>query len=539
MTNDKQIDGIPVYRTPIPLKCYTYVGYSHGKLFIRGIDNDGNRVMFYSDYQPIVWVPLQFNYNEYKQDIVDVEFNKWHMLIDNVPLVGLRFKSIYACNQFVRKNTKVTRNQFGAYVKETKVHTSPSNMYVSQYIAENFPGQLHLSSKDLRILTYDIETEIGHRDVRDDSIVMIKHNETNETRSVTIAMFEDIFNDGHWKLQNGNQWVEYDEHPYAFKGNFPDPMEANERITLITVKDINNNRIDTWGYEDFVNNRQDVVYHQCKDEPELLQSFVDFIQSDYPDAASGWNTSVFDNTYVANRIKRVLGEETMKLLSPIREVNFKQVDHNEYGKAIIETSWLGVADLDYLRLYKKFTYGGRESYKLDAIAESEIKIKKIENPTGGNFKDFYSGKFDIRSKPTESDNDIRKLGFIRTQMRKAVRQDETLMEKFRKLDDKIVKMCKQLFIEYNIRDVELVDKIDKKQHFLDLIMTIAYLAKCNYENVFSPVQTWDYTIYNALLKDNIVIPIKKGGEKTEKFPGAYVKAPLIGKHEYCESSRGL
>ena len=182
MTNDKQIDGIPVYRTPIPLKCYTYVGYSHGKLFIRGIDNDGNRVMFYSDYQPIVWVPLQFNYNEYKQDIVDVEFNKWHMLIDNVPLVGLRFKSIYACNQFVRKNTKVTRNQFGAYVKETKVHTSPSNMYVSQYIAENFPGQLHLSSKDLRILTYDIETEIGHRDVPEDSIVTIKYNEKNEKR---------------------------------------------------------------------------------------------------------------------------------------------------------------------------------------------------------------------------------------------------------------------------------------------------------------------------------------------------------------------
>lgn len=535
MTNDKQIDGIPVYRTPIPLKCYTYVGYSHGKLFIRGIDNNGNRVMFYSDYQPIVWVPLQFNYNEYKQDIVDVEFNKWHMLIDNVPLVGLRFKSIYACNQFVRKNTKVTRNQFGAYVKETKVHTSPSNMYVSQYIAENFPGELHLSSKDLRILTYDIETEIGHRDVPDDSIVTIKHNESNETRSVTIAMFEDIFNDGHWKLQNGNQWVEYDEHPYAFKGNFPDPMEANERITLITVKDINNNRIDTWGYEDFVNTRDDVVYHQCKDEKELLTSFIDFIVSDYPDGLTNWNGSCFDNTYVANRVKAVLGEESMKMLSPIREINFKQVDHNEFGKAIIETSWLGIADLDYLRLYKKFTFGGKESYKLDAIAESEIKIKKVENPTGGNFKDFYSGKFDVRTKPSESDNDIRKLGFIRTQMRKAVRQDESLIDKFRKLDEKIVKMCKQLFIEYNIRDVELVDKIDKKQHFLDLIMTIAYLAKCNYENVFSPVQTWDYTIYNALLKDNIVIPIKKGGEKTEKFPGAYVKAPLVGKHQFCES----
>ena len=532
---ERQIDGIVVYKKPIPLKCYTYVAYSHGKLFIRGIDHNNNRVMFYSDYQPLVWVPLDFNYNEYKNDIVDIEFNKWKMLIDDVPLVGLRFKSIYACNQFIRNNTRISRNQFGGLVRDTRVHTSPSNMYVSQYIAENFPGELHLTSKDLRILTYDIETEIGHRDVPDDTIVNIKHKETGEIKCVTIELFEDLYNDNHWLIESNHQWLEYENHPYAFKGNFPDPMEANEKITLITVKDINNSRIDTWGYEDFVNTRDDVVYHKCKNEQELLTKFVDFIQSDPPDGLTSWNGSAYDNTYVANRVKNVLGEEVMKLLSPIREINFKQVDHNEYGKAIIETSWLGVADLDYLRLYKKFTYGGRDSYKLDAIAESEIKIKKVENPTGGNFKDFYTGKFDVRTKPDQSANNIRKAGYIRTQLRKQARQDETLIPKFKAIDDKIVKMCKQLFIEYNIRDVELVDKIDKKQHFLDLIMTIAYLAKCNYENVFSPVQTWDYKIYNTLLENNVVIPIKKGGEKSEKFPGAYVKDPLVGKHQFCES----
>ena len=83
----------------------------------------------------------------------------------------------------------------------------------------------------------------------------------------------------------------------------------------------------------------------------------------------------------------------------------------------------------------------------------------------------------------------------------------------------------------------MVDKIDKKQKCIDLALTVAYLSHCNYENVFSPVQTWDYTIYNTLLQDNVVIPVKKGGEKSERFPGAYVKEPLVGKHEYCESSK--
>lgn len=961
---DKQIDGIIVYKQPHPLKAYTYVAYSHGKLFVRGIDENDRRVMFYSDYQPTVWVPLHFDYTEYKHDIVDVQFNKWKTLIGEQPLVGLTFKSIYACNQFIRKNTTISRNAVGALVRDTQVHISPSNHIVSQYIAENFPQELHVNAEQLRILSYDIETEVGHRLTTDDKPIQIQNKNTQQTKQTTISEFEDIYNDGNWLIwsDNVNNWVKYDDHPYRFIGNFPDPLKADEKIILITVKDINNNRIDTWGLNEFENKRDDVVYHYCKDETQLLNEFVDFIVADYPDAITGWNClektstvwmndrikkisdiqpndrlvdsnvvrvsditskdeyvvtnilnqsiscskdhifpcyvidknrytnftprynnlvdlsvsdmmvnrangrevfvvipkhnntnkdytyrdycldvceklfdnykffdcdnnridtierlidvinnsrtitcafnkvnrktinleesidddfchllgliytdgtydkrenqfafyssnvglinrvndvvyrlksspqansnaimgpyknnyflrvamsnrfgflksmiydndnnkrlnvellsrlssrqfhhflsglidgdgwvsrtknyngtystnvgwcnynddvkplqellawngyivstnkaktqllfksfqhpklqtqldlwtrykkdnlqkarnvschscksrafetnlkivdidnqqyfivrvdkientgnrvemidietdthyfytqgikthncSVFDNTYVANRVKSVLGEEKMKLLSPIREINFKQVEHNEFGKSIVETSWLGISDLDYLRLYKKYTYGNRESYKLDAIAESEIKVKKVPNPIDGSFKEFYTGKFDVRSKPTTDDNEIKKLGWIRTQLRKQVAIDDSLLSKFKAIDEKIVQMCKQLFIEYNIRDVELVDKIDKKQKFITLAMTIAYLAHCNYEDVFSPVKTWDYTIYNTLLADNKVIPIKKGGEKSERFPGAYVKEPLKGKHEFCES----
>lgn len=529
------------YKFPIELATYTNVQYIRGKLFVRGIDNQGARRTFYCDWTPTVWVPLEFSYKNYSNDIEQTSVNEYSDFITGAPLVQLKFKSIYGCNQFVRENTKTSKNQFGKFVRETSVHTSPSNMFVSDYISHAFAHDCHVASDKLRILTFDIETEVGHRaDGTDDSIVTIRNKTTQETKQVTIQTFEDLYNDHNWELfdQSMNTWVEYTKHPYQFIGNFPDPLDASEKVTLITVKDINSNKIDTWGYYDFNNERKDVTYHKCNDEVELLSSFVEFIANDYPDGLVSWNGSVFDCTYLAVRIKNVLGEQYANRLSPCQQINFKQVDHNEYGQTITETTWVGIADLDYLKLYKKFTPGKRESYKLDSVAEDEIGIKKVPNPTGGSFKDFYSGKFDVQMKPDEQDDIIKKLGYARTVLRKKIRAsnyNSQLIEQFNKLDRKIVDLCTQRFIEYNIRDVELVDQIDKKRKYIDLLMTIAYLAHCNFENVFSPVQTWDYMIYNELLKRKQVIPVKHGGEKSEKFPGAYVKEPLVGKHEYCIS----
>lgn len=530
----RYIDNIPVYKQPISLKGYSYVDYSHGKLFVRGIDNNNQRVTFYCDYKPLVWVPLDFNYTKYNNDIEDVVFNTWHNMIDDTPLVGLRFTSIYSCNRFVRENTTFNIED-GKRVGDTRIHTSPSNMYVSQYITENFLDEIKLTSKDLRIITYDIETEVGHHDYDVNTPIKIKNINSSKIIETTIGDYEDLYNDGNYQINQYDQWVDYNDSIYRFKGQFPSPTQASEKITLITVKDINHDVIDTWGYDDFKSTRDDIRYHKCVDETDLLTQFVNFIESDYPDAISGWNTSQFDNTYVATRIKNVLGEEMMNRLSPEHHITFKQVEFNEFGKSTVETSWDGIADLDYLRLYKKFTYGGRESYKLDAIAELEIGIQKLHNPMGGNFKEFYSGKYDIRNTPKQDDNEFIKLGYQRTQLRKQAREDTNYYKQFKQLDEQIVNKSKQLFIEYNIRDVELVDKIDKKQRFFDLIMTIGYLSCCNFENVFSPVQTWDYKIYNTLYKRNKVIPIKRHGLKAEKFPGAYVKKPLVGKHNFCES----
>lgn len=113
--------------------------------------------------------------------------------------------------------------------------------------------------------------------------------------------------------------------------------------------------------------------------------------------------------------------------------------------------------------------------------------------------------------------------------------DDELLRQYRDLDQEIKAECWQVFCAYNIHDVELVDRLDDKMKLMDLVLTMAYDAKVNYEDVFSPVKTWDIIIYNYLNDRRTVIPQRRGGEKSQAFEGAYVKDPLVGKHYWVVS----
>jgi DNA polymerase elongation subunit (family B) len=145
----------------------------------------------------------------------------------------------------------------------------------------------------------------------------------------------------------------------------------------------------------------------------------------------------------------------------------------------------GISQLDYLELYKKFTYQKQESYRLDYIAGEELGDAKKLNPED-NFKDFYTNHW-------------------------------------------------QQFVDYNIHDTELVDRLEDKMRLIELCLTMAYNAKINYEDVFSQVRMWDAIIYNHLRKKKIAIPAKSGSGKDAQFEGAYVKDPIIGLHKWVAS----
>ena len=265
---------------------------------------------------------------------------------------------------------------------------------------------------------------------------------------------------------------------------FPDVESVKEKINAITMKDSKTGDIYALGVGHFHTDREDVHYLNCGDENTLLEKFIEIWQVINPDIVTGWNCKFYDIPYLVRRISYLMGEKAVKPLSPWGVVNEGTITY--MGRQHVVYSLFGVAILDFMDLYKKFTYVNQESYKLDHIAYVELGEKKLSYAEYGNFYWFYKSDY-------------------------------------------------QKFIEYNIKDVELVDRLEDKMKLIELAMTIAYEAGINYEDVFSPVKTWDALIYNHLIKQNIVIPPRQTEKKIGEYEGAYVKDPQVGMHDWVVS----
>ena len=267
------------------------------------------------------------------------------------------------------------------------------------------------------------------------------------------------------------------------ENGFPSPEEAVEPLLSITVKNHTSKKFVVWGVGKFQNNRDDVTYVECSDELHLIKEFLSFWESHQPDIITGWNTEFFDIPYLCNRIEKLCGEDEVKRLSPWRSVFSREVFKMGRKHQVFDIQ--GVSHLDYFDLYRKFTYTAQESYRLDHIAFVELGDRKDGNPYE-TFSEWYQKDF-------------------------------------------------QSFIEYNIMDVEIVDRLEDKMKLIELCLTMAYDAKVNYMDVLGSTKYWDILIYNYLREKNIVIPQKKHNSKAEKFEGAYVKDPQVGMHKWVMS----
>jgi len=267
------------------------------------------------------------------------------------------------------------------------------------------------------------------------------------------------------------------------ENGFPDPTDAAEPLLSITMKNHQSKKIVVWGLHEFQNIREDVDYRLCRDEDDLLIKFLDEWRMIYPDIVTGWNTEFFDIPYICNRIKNLFGEDFMNKLSPWNNVFAKEVYQMGRKRQVYDIQ--GVSALDFFDLYRKFTYTNQERYTLDHIAFVELGERKDGNPFD-TFREWYQKDY-------------------------------------------------QSFIEYNIQDVEIVDKLEDKMRLIELCLTMAYDGKVNFTDVLGQVRYWDNVIYNHLRKKNIVIPQKKDNKKVEKFEGAYVKDPQVGMHKWVMS----
>jgi len=338
-----------------------------------------------------------------------------------------KFKTLEGYNvEAVKPGTiRETREFITKYENVDNFELYGNTRYVNQYISENYKGEIKFDITKIKLITIDIEV--------------------------------------------------------ASENGFPDVKSCQEELLTISIQDYATKQVTTWGVKPFINKQQNVTYHHCTSEADLLDKFIFWWEEYSPEVITGWNCDLYDIPYVYGRLCRVLGKKVAKQLSTWGIVTEDEVTIK--GRVHTRCDIAGLTILDYLELYRKFTYTNQESYRLDHIVQVELGQKKLDHSEYDTFKEFYTKDW-------------------------------------------------QKFVEYNIKDVELVDRLEDKMKLIELCITMAYDSKGNYNDVFFQVRTWDSIIYNYLKEKNIVIPFKKDTKKDEKFAGAYVKEPVPGKYDW-------
>jgi len=266
---------------------------------------------------------------------------------------------------------------------------------------------------------------------------------------------------------------------------FPEPDVANHPVISICIKSSKEDYFRVWALGDY-EPKDNEIYNKCENELQLLDSFLKYWEKHgSPDVITGWNSKQFDIPYLVNRTRKVIGDESVKRFSPWGVVSPRTV-RGKMGRRDVDTyDLMGIAQLDYYDLYQKFTYTQQESYRLDNIAFVELGERKLSYEEYGDLHTLYQ-------------NDHQK------------------------------------FIEYNIRDVDLVDKLEEKLGLISLAMTLAYKGGVNYEDVLGTTAIWDSIIYRILNKFQVAVPPKVEKSKS-KYEGGYVKEPHVGSHEWVTS----
>lgn len=265
---------------------------------------------------------------------------------------------------------------------------------------------------------------------------------------------------------------------------FPNVNDPQEQILCITLYDSYTGIYNVYGTFDIQLNEQDCLYYYFTNEVDMLWTFLNYWQNNYPDIIVGWNSHKFDIPYIIARINLVVGEAASKKLSPWGMVHTKT--EYDFGNEHTVYDIVGVSHLDYMLLYKKFTYQNQESYSLDYIANVELGAEKLDHSEYATFREFYE------------QNPLK-------------------------------------FVVYNTIDCKLMLRLEAKMKLVELAIVVAYDAKINFNDVFSQICCWDNIIYNFLKEKNIVVPSKAYVSKDEKFEGAFVKEPIPGMYEWIVS----
>ena len=264
--------------------------------------------------------------------------------------------------------------------------------------------------------------------------------------------------------------------------HFSTPEAATDPINLITIYDSLSEKYYTWGCKNYSTLEEDVVYIKCKDEKDLLKSFVKFWKSDPPDIVTGWNIHGYDIPYIMNRLTQVFADDYNKKLSPIENIYLREkAAVNKLGRQIDRWSIAGISIIDYMELYESLCGGKRESMSLNYISEYELGDSKIA--------------IGSTSLSTLADRDWTK------------------------------------FVDYNIQDVRLLIKLENKLKYLKLVRNLAYRGFIPFEKSMGKVAMVTGAVAHEALKQGMIIPTFNIQNVKQDFKGGYVYEPIKGLYE--------
>jgi len=331
---------------------------------------------------------------------------------------------------------------------------------------------------------------------RKEAIDKLKHDQHGSGITHEVRLFENIsppqqfLIDQYWRQNNAQEFSQFpikvmfvDIETYS-PNAFPVPDRAADMINVITVYDSIDKHFYTWGIGEYTPKTEDTTYVNCQSERSLLVNFVNFIKQDYPDILSGWNSELFDIPYLINRITKVLGEDSAKELSPVNILYSRELV-SQFGRYNTRWHLKGMSCVDYLDVYKKFSQGLRESYKLDAIAEHELGDKKV---------DYGSTNLAALSRDNW-----------------------------------------ELFVDYNIQDVRLLVKMEEKLQYLELLRMLAYVGLTPFENAMGTLNVITGAAVVEARKNGLVVPTFIRDLSGDRYEGAYVGEPVRGFQDYIVS----
>lgn len=378
-------------------------------------------------------------------------------------------------------------------------------------------------NKNPRVWYLDIETRSGvHYKITDSRKVLLKNKSTGEITKTTLEdtqKLKDSDLQNYLISEDGSNFSEVQYSTLFEKTqSFPDPGLAEQEITLIQVLDNIEQTVYILGLRDFDLNEltnlgyefnYKVKYANCKTEIQLLNTFLVMFNKLNPLLILAWNGNGFDYPYIVNRLKNLgFSDSLSKYGSTTLTKNV-----NDKGQVSYKLDSNGHFFMDFMEIYKKFTFDPRSSYSLDNISEIELGEHKVPHTEFLTFDSFYTGT-DYQYTEKEYSDKLREL------IRKSYGSDE------------FFKNVNLQFVYYGITDVILLKKLNDKLQLVELMSTVSEIMGVLLDDTLKTVKPWSQHIANEAMKQKKVMPPKREVE-SPKIVGGFVKEPIPGLCKWC------